>query len=153
MNWIDPKSGELTEGFKEKGFLPEAFLNMLAVLGWNDGTEQEIFSLEDLVKKFSIERVHKGGAKFDFEKAKWFNHEWIKQSSNERLFPDVKSIFDKAGIPTNEQDLIKIIGMVKERLHASPRLPGAVIFFFVRPVNYDLAAMKGKWDDNQSGIF
>ena len=74
MNWTDPKTNELTEGFKEKGFLPEAFINLLAVLGWNDGTEQELFSLEELIEKFSMERVHKGGAKFDFEKAKWFNH-------------------------------------------------------------------------------
>lgn len=153
MNWTDPKSGDLTEGFKERGFLPEAFLNMLAVLGWNDGTEQEIFSLEDLVKRFSIERVHKGGAKFDFEKAKWFNHEWIKRSPNERLFPDVKAIFDKAGIPTNELDLVKIIGMVKERCTLLPDFLEQSSFFFVRPVNYDLAAMKGKWDDNKAGYF
>ena len=79
MNWSDPKTGELTEGFREKGFLPEAFINMLALLGWNDGTDQEIFTLEELIQKFSIERVHSSGAKFDYEKAKWFNHEWIKR--------------------------------------------------------------------------
>ena len=79
MNWTDPKTGELTHGFRERGFLPEAFINFLALLGWNDGTEQEIFSLDELIEKFSIERVHKAGAKFDYEKAKWFNHEWIKK--------------------------------------------------------------------------
>ncbi len=77
MNWTDPKSGELIEGFREKGFLPEAFINFLALLGWNDGTEQEIFSKEELIQKFSIERVHSGGAKFDYEKAKWFQHKWL----------------------------------------------------------------------------
>src|SRR3954462_336309 len=81
MNWTDPKTSELTHGFRERGFLPEAFINMLALLGWNDGTEQEIFSLNELIEKFSIERVHKAGAKFDYEKAKWFNHEWIKRST------------------------------------------------------------------------
>ena len=83
MNWTDPKTSELTEGFKEKGFLPEAFINLLALLGWNDGTEQEIFSIEELIEKFSIERVHSAGAKFDYEKAKWFNHEsgvWSRES-------------------------------------------------------------------------
>ena len=80
MNWTDPRTNELTKGFREIGFLPEAFINLLAMLGWNDGTEQEIFSLDELVEKFSMERVHKGGAKFDFEKAKWFNHEWIKKA-------------------------------------------------------------------------
>lgn len=81
MNWTDPKTNELTEGFKEKGFLPEAFINLLAVLGWNDGTEQEIFSMKELIEKFSMDRVHVAGAKFDYEKAKWFNHEWIKRTS------------------------------------------------------------------------
>ena len=79
MNWADPKTGELIKGFKELGFLPEAFINLLAVLGWNDGTEQEIYSLDELIAKFSIEKVHHAGAKFDYEKAKWFNHEWIKK--------------------------------------------------------------------------
>ena len=78
MSWTDPNTNEVTEGFKEKGFLPVAFINLLALLGWNDGTEQEIFSKDELIEKFSIERVHSGGAKFDYEKAKWFNHEWIK---------------------------------------------------------------------------
>ncbi|MFN5428646.1 MAG: glutamate--tRNA ligase, partial [Bacteroidota bacterium] len=78
MDWKDPASGETTQGFKEKGFLPQAFVNMLALLGWNAGTDQEIFSMDELVQTFSMSRVHKGGARFDYEKAKWFNHEWIK---------------------------------------------------------------------------
>ncbi|HVK47995.1 MAG TPA: glutamate--tRNA ligase, partial [Pseudobacter sp.] len=92
MNWLDPKSNELTKGFRELGFMPEAFINMLAMLGWNDGTDQEIFSVDELIQRFSIDRVHKGGAKFDFEKAKWFNHEWIKRSDASRLLPDVKQV-------------------------------------------------------------
>ena len=82
MDWHDPRSGETNNGFKEIGFLPEAFVNILAVLGWNDGTEQEIFSMEELIAKFSIERVHKGGAKFDYEKAKWFNHQYLLSKEN-----------------------------------------------------------------------
>ncbi|HEY6977064.1 MAG TPA: glutamate--tRNA ligase, partial [Chitinophagaceae bacterium] len=98
MNWTDPRTNEFTQGFREKGFLPEAFVNMLAMLGWNDGTEKEIFSLDDLVQKFSMERVHKGGAKFDYEKAKWFNHEWIKRLQVEGYKLQVKKIFEENGI-------------------------------------------------------
>ena len=98
MNWTDPASGETTKGFREMGFLPEAFLNMLAMLGWNDGTGQEIFTIEELISKFSLERVHKGGARFDFEKAKWFNHEWIKRLSVNEYLDQVLLQFRAAGI-------------------------------------------------------
>jgi glutamyl-tRNA synthetase len=90
MDWADPKTGETTVGFKERGFLPEAFVNLLAMLGWNDGTDNEIFTLDELVEKFSMERVHKGGAKFDYEKAKWYNHEWIKKSEVKSLELELK---------------------------------------------------------------
>ena len=153
MNWTDPKTGELTEGFRERGFLPEAFLNMLAVLGWNDGSEQEIFSLDELVSKFSIERVHKGGAKFDFEKAKWFNHEWIKRSSNERLLPDVKAQFQSAGINTEDHRLLTVIGLVKERCILLPDFITQASFFFIRPSSYDMDALKGKWNDDKAQYF
>src|SRR5204863_6992490 len=103
MNWIDPRTNEFTHGFREKGFLPEAFINMLAMLGWNDGTEQEIFSLDELVQKFSMERVHRGGAKFDYEKAKWFNHEWIKQLPVADYQLSVKKIFKENGITINDE--------------------------------------------------
>ena len=100
MNWTDPKTGEAAIGFRERGFLPQAFVNLLATLGWNDGTNQELFTIDELIKKFSMDRVHKGGAKFDFEKAKWFNHEWIKQLPATAYSPLVKAIFDEQGIPT-----------------------------------------------------
>jgi glutamyl-tRNA synthetase len=97
MNWSDPKTDELTEGFKERGFIPEAFINLLALLGWNDGTDQEVFSKEELIQKFSIEKVHKSGAKFDFEKAKWYNHEWIKALPVEAYKAQVKELFESKG--------------------------------------------------------
>jgi glutamyl-tRNA synthetase len=153
MNWTDPKTGELTEGFRERGFLPEAFINMLAMLGWNAGTEQELFSLEELVEQFSIERVHKGGAKFDFEKAKWFNHEWIKKSSGERLLPDVKKYFDAAGVPTNNTVLAKVIDMVKERCVLLPDFVEQAAFFFVRPAQFDLDPVKAKWSADKTSFF
>jgi glutamyl-tRNA synthetase len=98
MNWTDPATGETTKGFREMGFLPEAFLNMLAMLGWNDGSGQEIFGLDGLIEKFSLDRVHKGGAKFDFEKAKWFNHEWIRRLPVEAYQDQVLTHFRAAGI-------------------------------------------------------
>ncbi len=106
MNWTDPKTQEPATGFKETGFLPEAFVNLLAVLGWNDGTNQELFSIEELVAAFSMERVHKGGAKFDFEKAKWFNHEWIKRQPVSAYSAQVLALFRQKGIDVPESDLV-----------------------------------------------
>ncbi len=99
MDWKDPKSDEVATGFRERGFLPEAFVNMLAALGWNDGSGQEIFTMEELVAKFNIDRVHKGGAKFDYEKAKWYNHEWIKKTNSEDLIKPVAKILYEHQIP------------------------------------------------------
>ena len=121
MNWIDQKSNNFTEGFKEKGFLPEAFINMLAMLGWNDGTTQEVFSLDELIQKFSIERVHKAGAKFDYEKAKWFNQEWIKKLDNEVLSQRVAEILKSKDIKiANNNYLNNVISLVKERCTLLP---------------------------------
>jgi len=153
MNWTDPKTGELTEGFREKGFLPEAFINMLAVLGWNDGTEQELFSLDELVDKFSIERVHKGGAKFDFEKAKWFNHEWIKKADTDRLKPEVTKIFNRKGIEVSEEKLQEIIPLLKERCTLLPDFYDQGSFFFKAPVSYDLPSVQPKWNEQKKTFF
>ncbi len=153
MNWTDPKTGELTEGFREKGFLPEAFINMLAVLGWNDGSEQELFSLDELVEKFSIGRVHKGGAKFDYEKAKWFNHEWIKKSDTERLLPDVKKVFRDKGIDISNDTLEKIIPLLKERCTLLPEFFEQGSFFVIRPETYDLPAVQPKWSEQKKTFF
>src|SRR5438045_9198758 len=85
LNWQDAYSGELSSGYRERGYYPEAFINMLAMLGWNPGTEQEIFSMEELVEKFSFDHVHKAGARFDPEKAKWFNEQYLHKKENEGL--------------------------------------------------------------------
>jgi len=107
MNWTDPRTNEPATGFREAGFLPQAFVNLLALLGWNDGSGQEIFTLSELVEKFSLVRVHKGGAKFDFEKAKWFNHEWIKQLPASAYAPQVAPLFAAAGITIPPADLLR----------------------------------------------
>jgi glutamyl-tRNA synthetase len=116
MNWTDPKTKETARGFKENGFLPQAFVNMLALLGWNPGSDQEIFSLEELLLVFNINRVHKGGAKFDYEKAKWFNHEWIKQLPSSELVMHVTKVLEAEGINNHSAfPLETIINLVKER--------------------------------------
>src|SRR4030095_271532 len=106
----------IAEGFKEKGFLAEAFVNMLAMLGWNDGSGQEIFTLDELVEKFSIDRVHKGGAKFDYEKAKWFNHEWIKRQDAGHLSLFARQLFEANNILIDdERKFQKVLELVKDR--------------------------------------
>ena len=146
MNWTDPKTGELTKGFRELGFLPEAFLNLLAVLGWNDGSGQEIFTIDELIEKFDLERVHKGGAKFDYEKAKWFNQEWIKRSSAERLLPDVKAVFAAEGIHPIDAALATAIDLVKERCTLIPDFREQAGFFFTAPKTWDESMLQGKWN-------
>ncbi len=154
MNWADPNTQEITEGFREKGFLPEAFLNMLAVLGWNDGTEQELFGREELIKKFSIERVHKGGAKFDYEKAKWFNHEWIKRLSVADLLPRVEKFFIEKGLDISDRaKFTKAIALVKERCFLLTDFVEQGGFFFESPRKYDLDAVKPKWNDDKKKFF
>lgn len=153
MNWTDPR-GELTEGFKEKGFLPQAFNNLMALLGWNDGTEQELFTLEELVQKFTLERVHSGGAKFDYEKAKWFNHEWIKKSAIEELAPVVRPLFIEKGIaiPADEK-FSQVLGLIKDRCTLLPDFIEQGSFFFEAPVTLDTGAVKPKWNDNKKKFF
>lgn len=154
MSWFDAKSGELTQGFRELGFLPEAFLNLLATLGWNDGTEQEIFTLDELIEKFSIERVNKSGAKFDFEKAKWFNAEWIKKSEVERLKPEVIKVFADKGVAVNDDEYLgKVIGLIKDRCVLLPDFYQQAGFFFEQPAAYDLNAVKPKWTDAKTEFY
>jgi glutamyl-tRNA synthetase len=154
MNWTDPKTNELTKGFRELGFLPEAFVNLLAMLGWNDGTAQEIFSLEDLIAKFSMERVHKGGAKFDYEKAKWYNHEWIKGYKVEGLRPKLREILQENGITAaDDVYLDKVIALVKDRCTLLSDFPQQSAFFFEPPKQYDLDAVKPKWNEQKQLFF
>lgn len=153
-DWIDPISKEKTTGFKEHGFLPAAFINLLALLGWNDGTEKEIFSIDELITHFSLERVHKGGAKFDYEKAKWFNQEWIKQTQNEELATLLKPYLDKASIDIQDPNyLIKIVGLVKERCHLLSDFVTQCDFFFKAPTTIDINSIQPKWDLKKQYFF
>jgi glutamyl-tRNA synthetase len=154
MNWTDLKTNELTEGFKEKGFLPEAFINLLALLGWNSGTEQELFTKEELVEIFSIERVHSAGAKFDYEKAKWFNHEWVKKSGVEKLESGVRRVFAEKGITVSDDNLLrKVIELVKDRCTLLSDFYEQSSFFFTAPQTLDTDAVKPKWNDKKNLFF
>lgn len=153
MNWTDPRTGETTGGFREMGFLPEAFVNMLAVLGWNDGTEQEIYSIEELIKSFSIDRVHKGGAKFDFEKAKWFNHQYIQQKNETDLLPLVKPFIEQH-IPTiDDKYLLQVIGLIKDRCTLLSDFWQQGHFLFITPELKELATVQEKWNDQKKQFF
>ena len=154
MNWTDPKTNELTEGFKEKGFLPEAFINLLALLGWNAGTEQELFTKEELIEKFSIDRVHSGGAKFDYEKAKWFNHEWIKKLPADSYKMLVKELFVSKGITVSDEPYFdKVIDLVKDRCTLIPDFYEQGSFFFITPEKLDIDAVKPKWNEEKKQFF
>jgi glutamyl-tRNA synthetase len=153
MDWQDPKSGEVAKGFREMGFLPEAFVNMLAMLGWNDGSGEEIFTLPELVERFSIERIQKGGAKFDFEKAKWFNQEWIKKATVETLLPLVSAKLQENSITVEEERLSTIIPMVKDRCQLLNDFVQQSAYFFQDPPKPELELIKPKWDSNKAAFF
>ena len=154
MNWQDPQTGAVTEGFREMGFLPEAFVNLLATLGWNDGSEQELFALNELVDKFSLERVSKAGAKFDFEKAKWFNHEWIKRSNDDSLLPQLTALLADHGVSDADgQYLAAVLALVKDRLTFLSDFWTQAAFFFKRPDSYDLAAVQPRWNADKTAFF
>ena len=133
LDWTDPTTGERSVGYRERGFLPEAFVNMLAFLGWNPGTDQEIFSLDDLVEAFSIERVGKAGAKFDYDKAKWFNQQYVKSLDNATLVERTRHFFSEAGIDTTDADMETICGLIKERATFLHEFPQAGHYFFAPP--------------------
>jgi len=154
MNWKDAKTNELTQGFREIGFLPEAFVNLLAMLGWNDGTDQELFSLKELIEKFSLERINKSGAKFDFEKARWYNAEWIKRISKEELNQQVLEVFKAKGIQVADKNqLAQIIDLVKDRCTLLTDFIAQAGYFFHTPEEYDLGSVKPKWTNEKESFF
>ncbi|PLX01164.1 MAG: glutamate--tRNA ligase [Marinilabiliales bacterium] len=152
MQWTDPKSGDISAGYKEDGYFPEAFINMLALLGWNPGTEQELFSMDELMDEFSIEKVSKSGARFDPQKARWFNHAYMQKKENSFLAKELETILEQKAVKNNQLDLEKICSMVKERAELIPELWDQSFFFFEAPEEYDEKFLKKKWKDNTSEI-
>ncbi|MES2747739.1 MAG: glutamate--tRNA ligase [Bacteroidota bacterium] len=132
----------ISSGYREKGFFPEAVINFLALLGWNDGTEQELFSLAELVEKFDLNRVHKAGAKFDPEKNKWFNHQYLQKQSDEDLAKDFAPILYEKGIDVDYTSLVRIVSLIKERANFVSDFWEMSDYFFVPPTSYDEKSAK-----------
>ena len=145
LKWTDPKTGEVSSGYRESGYLPDAFVNMLALLGWNPGTEQEIFSMDELVDAFSMERVGKSGSKFDPDKAKWFNHHYLSQLPDAEVGELLKGILTEKGLSFDQNYLINVAGLVKERAVLIPDLWEQSYFFFVAPKTYDEKVKQKFW--------
>ncbi|MEI8279280.1 MAG: glutamate--tRNA ligase [Bacteroidota bacterium] len=153
MNWTDPVKNEFTEGFKERGFLPEAFINLLALLGWSNDKGTEILSLEELIHDFDIHRVHSSGAIFDFEKAKWFNHQYLQKADNTTLTLQVKPYIEAQGIKVNDAYLAKVVALIKERCMLLPDFWEQGQFFFKAPQTIDVPAIKDKWTVEKQTFF
>jgi len=145
LQWKDPKSGETSRGYREDGYFHQAFINMLALLGWNPGDERELFSMDELIEAFSLERVGKSGSKFDQEKAKWFNHQYLIKQDDEFLANKLMPIVIKNGVLAEKEQLTKAISLVKERVSFVSELWDQLDFFFKRPQEYDEKAVKKRW--------
>ena len=147
LNWVGDE-GETAAGYKESGYLPEAFVNMLALLGWNPGTEQEIFTMDELIDAFSLERVGKAGSKFDPEKTKWFNQQWIQRKSNNELALLVEPIIKQEGIDAPLAYIEKVCGMVKERAVFIQDLWLQANYFYKAPESYDPKVIEKRWNSS-----
>ncbi len=150
LQWTDPKSKEISSGYRESGYLPEAVINMLALLGWNSGTEQELFSLKELVDTFSIDRISKHGAKFDLEKAKWFNHQYLQKVEDEKLAEGFLCDLASRGIDASMEKVIAIVKLVKERCNFVKDFWDNSDYFFVAPESYAEKALKKRWKEGTS---
>jgi glutamyl-tRNA synthetase len=152
LQWKDPASGEISSGYRESGYFPDAFINMLSLLGWNPGTEQEIFNMEELIRAFSLERVGKSGSKFDPEKAKWFNHQYLIKKSDEEIAQLWMPLLKEKNIDVCEEYVHKVVHLVKERAHFISELWEQGWFMFTDPETYDEQVIKKRWSPEIPGI-
>jgi glutamyl-tRNA synthetase len=144
--------GETAKGYREEGYYPEAFINMIALLGWNPGTEQEIFSMDELIDSFSLERVGKSGSKFDFEKAKWFNHQYLQKKTNNQLAIEFREFLRAKGHHFDIVRLEPLVGIVKERVTFVKDLWDQTDFFFNAPETYDEAVVRKRWKEDSGRL-
>ena len=151
LEWKDPKSGEISRGYKEDGYFPEAMVNFLAFLGWNPGTEQEIFSLEELIKAFELDRVHKAGARFDPEKIKWFNHHYMQNQNNDELAAKFKASKPELE-PIDINYISMVVELIKERATFISDFWELSSFFFEAPKSYVEKSAKKAWKDDTDSI-
>lgn len=146
LNWTDPKTGELAKGFKESGYLPEALLNFLAFLGWNPGTEQEIFSIQELTEAFSLERIGKAGAKFDIHKAQWYNQQYLRAKNEEELASYLMESLRQENISCEKTKATKICVAMKDRVTFPQDFWQHGKFFFIPPSSFDPQVISKKWN-------
>jgi glutamyl-tRNA synthetase len=153
LNWLDPKSGEQSYGYKERGYFAEAFVNMLAMLGWNPGTPQEIFTMDELVEVFSLERVGKSGSKFDPEKAKWYNQQYLRTRDDAELAETFAIALSERGIEA-EMDYVKsVCSLIKEKTQFTSDFWAIGSYFFEKPAEYDEKVVRKRWNENAAKFF
>jgi len=150
LQWKDPKTGEIASGYREAGYLPEALLNFLALLGWNPGDDREILSIEELIDLFSLEKCSKNGAKFDYKKGEWFNRQYIQCKSDEAIAELILPVLNEKGIHTTWNQIVKVAGLVKDRVHFTTELWGQSFFFFTAPDSYDEKTVTKRWKENSA---
>ena len=152
LNWTQPGTGEVFSGYRESGYFPEAFINILAMLGWNPGTEQEIFSMEELIEAFDLERIVKAGSRFDPEKARWFNHQYLVKKSDAELAEWFGSELRKRKLTFDAEYIAKALSLIKERAFLLPELWEQSWFFFTRPDVYDEKVIKKVWNKDSASL-
>ena len=152
LEWKDPETGEVSSGFRESGYFPEAVINFLALLGWNPGTEQELFTLEELVKEFDITKCSKSGARFDYQKGIWFNHEYILHKSNEEIAKLFASVVANNGVEETLERITLVVSMMKDRVNFVHELWPLCSFFFLPPLEYDEKTVKKRWKENSAQV-
>ena len=159
LEWKDPETGEISSGYREKGYYPEAFVNMLAFLGWNPGSEQEVFTMEELIRRFSFAHVHKAGARFDPEKTKWFNEQWLHRQPDEELAVRLRSSlqqqfqFASGDRRMSDSFLVKCVQLLKVRCQFENEFIEKGKYLFNTPEQYDNAAIQKKWKPELAGFF
>ncbi|MCL1934161.1 MAG: glutamate--tRNA ligase [Candidatus Azobacteroides sp.] len=148
LQWKDPKTGETASGYREAGYLPEALLNFLALLGWNPGDDREILSRDELIDLFTLEKCSKNGAKFDYKKGEWFNHQYIQSKSDEAIADLFLPVLNEKGIRASRNQVVKIAGLIKERIHFTTELWEQSAFFFTAPDAYDEKTVSKRWKED-----
>ncbi|MFL5764763.1 MAG: glutamate--tRNA ligase [Bacteroidia bacterium] len=152
LNWYDERTGETYQGYREMGFFPDAFINMLAMLGWNPGTTQEIFTLDELVQAFSFERVNKSGAKFDPEKTKWFNQQYLRMKSDSELADMFMPVLQEKNISADKKFVESVCRLIKEKAHFVSEFWNNSSYFFIAPTSYDADVIKKRWNEQSAGF-
>ena len=150
LEWHDPKSGEISSGYRESGYLPEAVINFLALLGWNPGNDQEVMSMDELIKLFDLHRCSKSGAKFDYKKGIWFNHQYIQQKPNEEIAELFLPFLKEHGVEAPFEKVVTVVGMMKDRVSFIKELWDVCSFFFVAPTEYDEKTVKKRWKEDSA---